>query len=250
VTTRVSAEVRSFFRAEGLRLGLAAAALVLAVASRGDAFVLLALAAALSTRPTAVAALALAAVGASWRWGASALVAWSSDQAVLGPAGFVGPAWAAAACWLAAVAVLLAVAHPAAGVLRRDARPFTVLDQAQSLVAGVVAGLIVAGPAPGGNLAARVGVAVVAAALAITLNAARAAWRRFDAVCAIAAVVAGAGSVAAASVDGPAWEGTVAAAPIRDAVVLTVAAVAVVAVIRRALVGGRASRWVTAGDRS
>jgi hypothetical protein len=250
VTTRVSAEVRSFFRAEGLRLGLAAAALVLAVASRGDAFVLLALAAALSTRPTAVAALALAAVGSSWRWGASALVAWSSDQAVLGPAGFVGPTSAAAASWLAAVAVLLAVAHPAAGVLRRDARPFTVLDQAQSLVAGVVAGLIVAGPGPGGNLPARVGVAVAASALAVALNAARAAWRRVDGVAAVAAIVAGAGSVAAAAVDAPAWDGTVAAGPIRDAVVLTVAATGVVAVLRRALVDSRGARWATAGDRS
>ena len=72
MTTRVSAEVRSLFRAEGLRLGVAAAAVVLAVTSRGDALVLFALAAAVSTRPTALAALGLAAVGASWRWGSSA----------------------------------------------------------------------------------------------------------------------------------------------------------------------------------
>jgi hypothetical protein len=249
VTTRVTAEVRSFFRSEGLRLGLAAAALVLAVASRGDAVVLFALAAALSTRPTALAALALASVGASWRWGASALVAWSGDQAVLGPAGFVGPTSAAVASWLAAVAVLLAVAHPAAGVLRRDRQPFTVLDQAQLLVAGVTAGLVVAGPGPGGDVWIRVAAAAGACVLALGLSTARSRWRRLDGTLAIAAVVAGAGAVAAAAAEGPGWDGTVTAEPVRDAIVLTIAAMALVTVLRRAIEGRRSPRWVTAGDR-
>lgn len=249
MTTRVSAEVRSIFRSEGLRLGVAAAVVVLALASRGDALVLFALAAAVSTRPTALAALALAAVGASWRWGASALVAWSGDQAVLGPAGLVGPTSAAAASWLAAAAVLLAVAHPSVGVLRRHHAPFTVLDQAQCVVAGLVAGLTVAGPGPGGDLWIRVVAAVVAVAAAVGLSTARARWRRLDSVLGVGAIVVGAGALGTAAIDAPAWEGTVTGEPIRDAVVLAVAAIAVVAVLRRGLEHRRAPRWAAAADR-
>lgn len=250
MTTRLSAEVRSVVRDDGVRLGLASAALVLAVASRGDAMVLFALVAALSTRPLALAALAAAAVGASWRWGSSALVAWSSNQAVLGAAGFVGPRPAAAASWAAALAVLLAVAHPAAGVLRRDAEPFAILDGLQAAVAGLVAGLVVLGPSMGDNPQVRAGGALVGAGLAVGLCAIRARYRRVDAAGAVLAVAAGGASVALAAADAPAWAGTVTGAPIRDGVVLTVAVVAVVAVLRKGSADGRLARWVPVGDRS
>jgi hypothetical protein len=250
MTTRVSAEVRSTFRDVGLRLGLATAALVLAGASRGDALVLFALVAALSTRPTAIAALAAAAVGASWRWGSSALVAWSSNQSVLGAAGFVGPTTAAAASWTAAAAVLLAAAHPAAGVLRREREPFAWLDGLQAAVAGVVAGLVVLGPAMGDDAQGRLGGALVGGGLAVGLCMVRARFRRLDAVAAVLAVVAGAASVGLAAAEAPAWSGTVTGGPIRDSAVLTVAVVAVVAVVRKGLADGRTSRWVPAGDRS
>lgn len=248
MTTRVSAEVRSTFRAEGLRFGLAAATIVLACTSRGDAFVLFALVAALSTRPTAIAALAAAAVGASWRWGSSALVAWSSNQAVLGAAGFVGPTSAAAASWAAAGAVLLAAAHPAAGVLRREREPFAVLDGLQAGAVGVVAGLVALGPSFDDNPQARVGGAVVGAGLAVGLCMLRGRVPRLDGVFAVLAIVAGATSVGLVIADAPGWSGTVAGAPIRDGLVVTVAVVALVAVVRRGLSAVRPARWVPVGD--
>lgn len=250
MTTRVSAEVRSFFRVDGLRLGLAVAVLVLVASSRGDALVLVGLLAALSTRPTAVAALVAAGVGASWRWGSSSLVAWSGDQAVLGPAGLVGPPRAAVASWCAAVSVLLAVAHPAAGVLRRRRRPRTPLDLAQAAAAGGAAALVVAGPAPGGDLVARAGAAAAGLALALLLGHLRAAHRRLDGGLAVAAVVAGIGSVVAAAGGPTPWRGTVAGAPVGEALALAVAATAAVVVLLRALDRVRPPRWVGGGEGS
>lgn len=78
-----------------IRLGAAAAALLLAVLSRGDVLVLAAMLALLTWRPLPVVALVPALVAGGWRWGSTSLEAISGAQAVLGPAGTVGPTAAA-----------------------------------------------------------------------------------------------------------------------------------------------------------
>jgi hypothetical protein len=148
-----------------LEAALAAAALVLAVSSRGEMLVLAALLAPAARRPASIAAalgLAGAAVASSARWGTTSLDALAGAQSVLGPAGGVGPAWGAAASWLAAAAVLLAGG--------RGPHPV------RWLATGAAVAAVLAGPGPGGQLPVRVAVGVGAAAASGAL----AAWRERD----------------------------------------------------------------------
>lgn len=211
-----------------IRLGAGAAALVLAVLSRGDVLVLAALLALLAWRPLALAALVPALVAGGWRWGSTSLEAISGAQAVLGPAGTVGPTAAAVSAWLAAVAVVLVTpdlrAHVDGGWWGRPAgaRPrwvpsFASAPPAAQLLgaaaAGASAAIMAAGPAPGGAVWARVLLAVVAtvAALAVATRRRRSETvRRWSTsrVLDAAAAVTGIGALGLAAGDAPGWSGT------------------------------------------
>ncbi len=185
--------------AVGLRVAAAAAALVLAVLSRGDALVLAALLAAAAWRPLPAVAVASALLATAWRWSSSSLEAIAGAQAVLGPAGWVGPGLAAAGSWLGAVALLAATPG------FRDRRAQLVAGAAS----GAAAAVIVAGPAPGGDVWVRVVAGVAAAVIAVgvgrwRVGAARAAIA-LDAVSLVAAVAA----LAAAAQEAGGWAGTV-----------------------------------------
>jgi hypothetical protein len=152
-----------------LERALAAAALVLAVTSRGELLVLVALLApAARGRGVVVPALGLAAaaIASSARWGTTSLDALAGAQAVLGPAGGVGPVWGAAASWLAAATILLVGGRGPHAV--------------RWLATGAAVAAVLAGPAPGGQVPVRVAVAMGAAAAAWALAALRAAGERTD----------------------------------------------------------------------
>lgn len=212
-----------------IRLGAAAAALLLAVLSRGDVLVLAAMLALLAWRPLPVAALVPALVAGGWRWGSTSLEAISGAQAVLGPAGTVGPTAAAVSAWLAAVAVVLVTpdlrtrreggwwGRPTGAAPRWVPSVASAAPGAQLLGAaavGATAAVLAAGPAPGGAVWARVLLAVVAtvAALSVATLRRRSAeterrWptqRILDA----AAAVAGIGALVLAAGDAPGWSGT------------------------------------------
>src|SRR5437660_3035579 len=91
-----------------IRIGLLVAAAVLAVVSRGDAFVLAVLLAAAIPGSVGGAAAALAIAGLVARVGSSSLAAATGAQVVLGPFAFVGPGPAALWAWCAAAALVLA----------------------------------------------------------------------------------------------------------------------------------------------
>jgi hypothetical protein len=187
-------------------LGAAAGAVVLGVASRGEAIVLGLLLVALELRPTTLLAVAGALTASSWRWGTTSLEALAGAQAVLGPAGGVGPSSAAAGAWLGAAALVLALAR----------RP----DPRRVLPAGIVAASVLAGPAPGGDLPIRVIVAVAAAAAAYGLGLLRAGRPGLDRALAAVAAAAGIGAVLAVAVDAPGWPPATALADAWEGVVL------------------------------
>lgn len=212
-----------------IRLAAGAAALVLAVLSRGDVLVLAALLALLAWRPLAVAALVPALVAGGWRWGSTSLEAISGAQAVLGPAGTVGPTAAAVSAWLAAVAVVLVTPDlrargddgwwgRAPGARPRWVPSFASVPRAAQLLGaaavGATAAVLAAGPAPGGAVWVRVLLTVVATVAALVVATRRrrtsgtagrwATSRVLDA----AAVIAGIGAVVLAASDAPPWSGT------------------------------------------
>jgi hypothetical protein len=221
-----------------LRLATAAAALVLAVASRGDALGLSALLVVATWHLPSAVAIVLALAGSSWRWGSTSLEALAGAQAVLGPAGWTGSAAGAASSWLAAGAVVLAAGlHPTPGRDEVGARAGTApAPRTSNLVlavaAGATAAAIVAGPAPGGVLVVRVLAGLVATGVVLVLlgrgvrHRAGVGARAMD----IIAVAAGLGAVLLASVDAPAWSGTVDGGALRVGALLAVAVGALVAV--------------------
>lgn len=116
-----------------LTLAATAASLALVLTSSGDVF-LVAVLLGVATADAVVAGVGvLVAVSVLARWGTTSMRALAGLQAVLGPAGITGDTFGVAASWLAAVALLVA----AAGVPRRAA----------AVPLGLLAGLVVAGPA-------------------------------------------------------------------------------------------------------
>lgn len=185
------------------RAGAAAAAVLLAALSQGDA-VALSVALALAVwRPIPVLAVAGALGASSLRWGSTSLEAWSGAQAVLGPAGVVGPAQAAVSAWSAAVALVLSVG--AAGrvarglgpwgrravgggsgrpgdAVREGDRPVTSagwVAAGLAIAAGTSAATVVAGAAPGGEVGIRVLAALGGAVAAWFLASGPSAVRRW-----------------------------------------------------------------------
>lgn len=117
-------------RTDRLRLAAAAAALVLAATSSGEAIVLAVLLGAVAGDVFAFGAVLLAALSVVTRWGTGSLAALAGGQAVVGPAGLFGTGAAVGSAWYAGVAIVLV--SPGGWL----AVPF-----------GVAAGLLVAGPA-------------------------------------------------------------------------------------------------------
>ena len=252
---------------EVLRTAAAAAAVVLAVLSRGDVLVLGALLVVVAWRLPALAVLP-ALVAASWRWGSTSLDALAGAQAVLGPAGFVGPTTAAAASWLAAVAILVSSAPAPAHVggmrspERATAAPNPLLARLttrvggmrgperatdapnlrlSSVAAGAGAAVVVAGPAAGGDLWIRVLAIVVASGAALLIGRARTSrptlTRSLDALAALTSMAA----LATVARDAPAWAGTVdlGASAEGAAITLAVATLVVVTATLRAATPGQ-----------
>jgi hypothetical protein len=229
--------------------GLSAAALVLALASRGDAIVIGVALVAATARPVALGAVLPALVASSWRWGSTSLEALAGNQAVLGPAGWVGPRSAAMGAWLAAAALVLGLAPVASRHVPAHVhsprwadllRPRPLVEVA---LAGVLAADVVAGPAPGGELAVRVGASIGLAVLALGVSRVRhrRRWlsRAFD-----GAAVAGAiGALVAVSSSAPAWTGAVIGASTTDSLALGAAVVALFAAARLTAQAGRGTRW-------
>jgi hypothetical protein len=171
--------------------GLTAAALVLAVTSRGDAAVLAAVLVVVEANPVAAVAVVAALAGSSWRWGTTSLDALAGAQAVLGPAAVVGPTGSAAGSWCAAGALVLAVSS--------HTEPLRVA------AAGAVAAAVLAGPAPGGEVGARLGAAVVAGALSYVVARAVEGSLTLDRVRLGAALALGVGAMVAVAPEAPAW---------------------------------------------
>jgi hypothetical protein len=185
---------------------LAAGAVVLGAASRGEVVVLGLLLAALALRPTTVLAVAGALLASSWRWGSTSLEALAGAQAVLGPAGGVGPTAAAAGAWLGAAALVLALGR----------RP----DPVRALPAGIAAAAVLAGPGPGGDVPIRVIVAVGAAAAAWGLGRLRADRAGLDRALSLVAAAAGAAAVVAVAPGAPGWPPTAELADVWEGIVL------------------------------
>ena len=219
-----------------VRAAATAAALVLAVLSRGDALVLALLLVLAAWRLTAIAVLP-ALVAVSWRWGSTSLEAWAGAQAVLGPAGVVGPARAAAACWLAATAVVLAAPTEVGGMGARWRR----IDAPNlrrwgiALTTGSVSAAVVAGPALGGAVWARVLVTAAGTLLAAGVGWARARRPFVRRVGDVLGVVTGLGALILASVDAPAWSGTVDGGALVGGALVAAAVAALVVVASQAL---------------
>jgi hypothetical protein len=203
-----------------LRTAAAAAAAVLALTSSGDALVL-ALALGLAAWRPAPALAAVAALAAtSWRWGSSSLEAVAGAQAVLGPAGWVGPTLAAAGSWLGAVALVAATPGFAAPVPRAVA----------AVASGAAAAVVVAGPAPGGDLWVRVLGSAVAAGLALVIGRERTRSPRARVILDALAVVAGAAALVVVGREAGGWAGTLSSDAIGEGIAVGVAATAVVLV--------------------
>jgi hypothetical protein len=157
---------------------LLAAALALAVTSRGDVVVLaLLLAFGAGNRVCALASSAGLAA-ALVRWGSPGLGAIAGAQAVLGPAGWTGSSFAVASAWLGALALVLA-----AESLDKTSTAVTALSVSPFAVA---AADLVIGPAPGGALALR----VVASVVAVGITTAIARWRSLPAIAAASGALA------------------------------------------------------------
>jgi hypothetical protein len=219
----------------------AAAALVLAVLSRGDGLVLAVLLAAGAWRPLALGATVPALVAATWRWGSSSLEALAGAQAVLGPAGWVGPPRSAAASWLAALALVLAAPAALQRVGGRTARwaragaPNLGRSGALLLAAatGTAAAAVVAGPAPGGDVWVRVVAGALATGLAALVGALRRRSPRWSLALDAAAIAAGVAALVLVSGAAPTWSGTL------DGSVAANGAAVALAVAMAASVGAR-----------
>jgi len=149
---------------------LLAAALALAVTSRGDVVMLALLLGFGAGRRASGLAAAAALAAALVRWGSPSLGAIAGAQAVLGPAGWTGSSLAVASAWLGAGALVCAAVS-----LDRTSTVVTALSVAPFAIA---AADVAVGPAPGGALAARVLASVVA--LAVTTLLAR--WRSLPSI--------------------------------------------------------------------
>ena len=147
------------------RVALLAAALALAVTSRGDVVVLALLLGFGAGRRTSGLASGAALAAALVRWGSPALGAIAGAQAVLGPAGWTGSSFAVASAWLAAVALVLAAVS-----IDKTSPVVTALSVAPFAIA---AADVVVGPARGGALALR----VLASVLALVVATVLARWR-------------------------------------------------------------------------
>lgn len=167
-----------------LTLAATTAALALTLSSSGDVF-LVALLVGLAAADAAVAGVAtLVALSVLARWGTTSMSALAGLQAVLGPAGTTGDALGVASSWSCAAALLLA----AAGVPRRAA----------AAPLGLLAALVVAGPAVSelAHGGVRLGAAAVGVTVAVVV-AGRAPGRFTLPVAAlVAAAAAGAGVLA------------------------------------------------------
>ena len=242
-----------------LRAAALAAALVLALLSRGDVIVLTGLLAAAAWRPLLLAAAAwrplpaLAVVSAvaatAWRWSSTALEDIAGAQAVLGPAGLVDPPASAVAAWVGAVAVVLATpdlvgpwtgeqaraegAHPGedvavdVGVPRWQARTLRWLAP---MAFGATAAVVVAGPAWGTDPWVRLGASVAAVGVAFLRRGPRTRRRRLrrwvgDRHLALDVVAAAAGVAALVLVglDAPTAEGLIDVDALVEGVVVAVA---------------------------
>lgn len=233
-----------------VRSSAAAAAVVLAVLSLGDALVLAVVLVVAAWRLPALAVVP-ALLASSWRWGSTSLEALAGAQAVLGPAGLVGPGTAAAASWLAGFAILLAIPglaprprvggitdpggdphapNPRLGSNLLRAGPLLV-----ALATGVTVAAVVVGPGPGGNVWARGGVSVVASLGAAGVAILRSRGSRVGRALDGAAVVAGVSALVAASRSAPGWSGTVEGGDLRTGVLVAVAVVAATTVGARAM---------------
>ncbi len=234
---------------ELIRTGAAAAAVVLAVLSRGDLLVLAGLLAVVAWRPAALA-LVPACLASAWRWGASSLDALAGAQAVLGPAGLVGPGAGAASSWVVAATIVLASpaerparpaphapAAPGRGSARRSEGVRQLVDRwLRPLAFGAAAADVVAGPALGGQWWTRVVATIVAAGLAAAASRVRVGRARaLD-----AAVLAGAllALVLVASVATP-WSGTVDTSAVATGAAVAAAVVLATAVGERTLAAMR-----------
>lgn len=213
--------------APGLLRGAAvAAALVLAVTSRGDALVLAAALGVAAWRPASAVAVGAALVATSWRWGSSSLEDVAGAQAVLGPAGWVGPTLAAVGSWLAAAALLMATpGFPARGPRAMGAA-----------ASGAAAAVVVAGPAPGGDLWVRVVAGVLGSAVAYAAGSLRGRGARARVALDATAVVAAVAALVAVGREAGAWAGTLSVGAAREGVAVAAAAagVALAAVLGRA----------------
>ena len=211
----------------GLRTAALAAALLLAVLSRGDVIVLGVLLAVGAWRPVPAIAVLTALGAAAWRWSSTALEDIAGAQAVLGPAGVVDPGSAAVAAWLGALAVLLAA--PDLRTDRGDHRDAAPGDRAVARVVewlpllahAATAAVIVAGPSVGGDVWIR----VVAVAAGVGAGASLRRWvpaSRRTMVDAIAAL-AGLASLALVGLDAESTEGILDASALAEGVAVAVA---------------------------
>ena len=137
-------------RRADLRLGATAAAGTLALFSAGDALLLGVLLAVAAAELSAAVVAILATLAVVIRWSDTSLEAIAGAQAVLGPAGLVAPIAAAASAWCSALALVLASPRNWSAV-----------------AFGLVAALVVSGPAA--VTALNLGLRVVAAAAGVGL---------------------------------------------------------------------------------
>jgi hypothetical protein len=200
-------------RLVGLRAAALAAAVLLAALSRGDAIVLAALLAVGAWRPLPAVAFASALAAAAWRWSSTALEDLAGAQAVLGPAGVVDPPASAVAAWLGALAIVLATPNLVeawwferadAGTLS-TARPRWLargLEWLPPFASAASAAVVVAGPAPGGDVWARALAVLVALAIARLVAGRRRVLDRHLVLDGVA-VALGVGSLVAVAIDSP-----------------------------------------------
>jgi hypothetical protein len=203
-----------------VRTAAAAAALVLAGLSRGDALVLAGLLALAAWRPLPAAAGAAALAATAWRWSSASLEDIAGAQAVLGPAGWVGPGLSAAGAWLGALALLAATPVLPARAARLVA----------AIATGAAAAVVVVGPAPGGAVWARVVATVVGSAVALVVAQQRSRGDRAARMLDAFALLTGVSALLAIGQDAGTWAGILSASAVREGSAVAVAAAAVVLV--------------------
>ncbi len=185
----------------GARAAALAAALVLAVASRGDVVVLAVLLGAGAWRPLPAVGVVTALAATGWRWSSASLEHIAGAQAILGPAGVVDPPSGAVSSWLAGFALVLATPDlPELPWGRSSSLIRRWLPRAASAAAATV---VVAGPGTRDVWVRAPGFAV---ALALTVAVARV--RPVPPHRHVAAVVLGLGALVAVALDAPPVAGT------------------------------------------